>query len=133
MDLDGGAGTTCFTGKVFFCQGREMGQLLLSIWDPGDKGEKAGRARSLQPNLVPLSYKVRAGRHRMGLGSPESPEHHVNLWWQSRSKVQVRSWFVGQYHSWWWQSVPQSSECQAGMRSSHAPSLFLVLYSAFIP
>lgn len=63
-----GAGTTCFTGKVFFCQGREMGKLLLSIWHPGDKGEKDGRTRSLQPSLVPVSCKVRAGRHRDGLG-----------------------------------------------------------------
>lgn len=61
------AGTKCFTGKAFFRQGREVGQLLLSIWDPGDKGEKAGRTRSLQPSLVPVSYRVRADRPRDGL------------------------------------------------------------------
>lgn len=66
--MGGEAGTPCFTGKVFFCQGREIGQLLLNIWDPGDKGEKAGRTRSLQLSLVPVSYKVRAGRHRDQLG-----------------------------------------------------------------
>lgn len=54
-DLGGRAGTTCFAGKASFCGRRERGRWLLSSREPGDKGDdnKAGRARALQPRLVP--------------------------------------------------------------------------------
>lgn len=72
-----GQGQHVLLGK-FSSVRAEVGQLLLSIWHPGDKGEKAGRTRSLQPSLDSVSYQVRTGRF----------------------KVKVRSWFVGQYLSW---------------------------------
>lgn len=64
-DLGGRAGTTCFAGKASFCGHRERGRWLLSSREPGDKGDdnKAGRARALQPRLVPqFPTKVRAGQ-----------------------------------------------------------------------
>lgn len=84
-DLRGGAGTTCFAGKAFFCQGRERGQLLLSNREPGDKGDnKAGRAGARQPGLVPQcpttwEHNVGAGQAQgWESGSTESPDHQVS-------------------------------------------------------
>lgn len=54
-DSGGRARTTCFAGKASFCWGRERSRWLLSSREAGDKGDdnKAGRARALQPRLVP--------------------------------------------------------------------------------